>query len=72
MNILNKYNQWNVVCFRYKHKQFHEKIYEIAEVWAFIIVESEEVLRFNFQSKDQLTYQTNWMHPNYIKLIKFK
>lgn len=64
MNILNNYNQWNAVCFRHKHKQFHEKKNEIAKIWAFIMVEPEEFVRFNFWSKDQMTYQTNQIYNN--------
>lgn len=37
---------------------------EIAKIWAFIMVEPEEFVRFNFWSKDQMTYQTNQIYNN--------
>ena len=33
---------------------------------------SEEFIRADFWSEDQMPYETNWIHPNYTKLIKLK
>ena len=33
---------------------------------------SEEFIRTDFWSEYQMTYETNWIHPNYTKQIKLK
>lgn len=44
MAILNNYAEYDAVWFE---QRFYEKVYGLAEIWTFMVIESEEFVRFN-------------------------